>query len=227
MDIFKNTWFVGISTGIISGLLVYLLTNFIIKKKGKKEYFKQVNVANQSIIDNLKPYVSEQGLPNILIFNSLVVSTARKYSVKVEDMYSVKDFCEELIREIISDVYVSSDKKRQYSDSLVSYMSSIEDMRKESNNSLVEERSYYSPKFEKVITTCFSIIIAVITMISAIVITYDHSFWYPFDDNPLLWIPILILLVILLTMVIVHLASSISKKNKKSESFIEKTKNDQ
>lgn len=104
MDIFKNTWFVGIATGIISGILVFFLTNWIAKKKGREDYYKQVMMANQSVITALKPYIAERGLPELEIFSSLIASTARMYSAEEKDMFTISVFCEELIREIISDI---------------------------------------------------------------------------------------------------------------------------
>ena len=77
-------------------------------KKGKTEYFKQVKAANNAVINALKPYIADKGLPDIEIFKALIVATARTFSVSKEDMYSVDVSCEELIREIISDVDVSA-----------------------------------------------------------------------------------------------------------------------
>lgn len=40
------------------------------------------------------------------------MSTARAFNVDVNEMYSISDYCEELIREIMRDVYVSNEKKK-------------------------------------------------------------------------------------------------------------------
>ena len=106
MEILKNSWFVGISTGLISGILVFFFTKWIMDKRGKVEYFKQVDNANQNVIEALKPYVAENGLPDIEIFKALIMATARSFGVDSKDMFSVSIYCEELIREIIRDVYV-------------------------------------------------------------------------------------------------------------------------
>lgn len=50
MEIIKNTWFVGISTGIISGIVVFFFTKWIMDRKERVEYFKRVSNANQNII---------------------------------------------------------------------------------------------------------------------------------------------------------------------------------
>lgn len=39
MEILKNSWFVGISTGLISGILVFFFTKWIMDKKRKSRIF--------------------------------------------------------------------------------------------------------------------------------------------------------------------------------------------
>lgn len=46
MEILKNSWVVGIATGIISGILVFFFNEWIMDKRGKAEYFKRVDNAN-------------------------------------------------------------------------------------------------------------------------------------------------------------------------------------
>ena len=67
---------------------------------------------NAEVILSLKPYIADRGLPNIHIFNALISSISRKHKINIDEMYSVEIYCEELIREIISDIYVSNEKKK-------------------------------------------------------------------------------------------------------------------
>lgn len=126
MNFFKNTWIIGIVTGIISGILVYFITSKFFDSKGKKEYASHVREANKDVINALKPYIAEQGLPDFEVLKALILSTARKNGVDVKDLYSPAQYCEELIGEIICDVYVSSDRKKEYSESVSSYKKNIE-----------------------------------------------------------------------------------------------------
>ena len=59
----------------------------------------------------MKPYIADKGLTDFIIFEALIASTARIFNVDVKDMFSVSIYCEELIREIISDVYVLPQKQ--------------------------------------------------------------------------------------------------------------------
>lgn len=219
MDLMKNTWVVGISTGIISGLLVFYLTNWIMKKKGKEEYFKQVGLANQDVIVALKPYIAERGLPEMEIFQSLILSTARNYSVEVHDMYTISIFCEELIREIISDVYVSSEKKKEYTDSLITYKKNIDVLnfqRKEKGFTNIE----YSVRFRKIITLYMSLVLSMMTMVLTIVLIVSNmdqdSFWYPFESDPLLWVPVIITVLSMLMLTISKSLDIFNRKIKKN-----------
>ena len=213
MEIFQNVWFVGISTGIISGVLVFFLTKWIMDKRGKVEYFKQVNSANRSVIEALKPYIADKGLPDIKIFEALIASTARAFCIDGKDMFSVRIYCEELIREIISDVYVSNEKKQEYTYSLAEYKKNIEDTGTEArdgNNTILYESSgIYGEKVRKQMSIYMAVLTAGLGMICSFFVAFGNesrekvSFWYPFDENPILWIPILLLLLVLLILMLV------------------------
>ena len=227
MEILKNSWFVGISTGLISGILVFFFTKWIMDKRGKVEYFKQVDNANQNVIEALKPYVAENGLPDIEIFKALIMATARSFGVDSKDMFSVSIYCEELIREIIRDVYVSNVKKQEYTNALARYMENIEKNKKSSEASNMDTSLWkYGEKLRKQISIYTYIIAAILTMASSFLFTIDSyknigkiGFWYPFDADPVLWLPIIILLFVILIMVLFMGVETATKivKNKKSK----------
>ena len=58
MGIFQSSWFIGIATGIISGVLVFFITKFFMNKKDKTEYYQNVRNANDRVIAALKPYIA-------------------------------------------------------------------------------------------------------------------------------------------------------------------------
>ncbi|MCL2311527.1 MAG: hypothetical protein FWC41_03400, partial [Firmicutes bacterium] len=105
-DFIQNPWVVGIGGGLISGFVVYMITKFSISKKSNTEYYKQINQANSEVIRILKPYVADNGLPDKDILNAIISAVARKYLIQSDEMYSIQIFCEELIKEIIDNVYV-------------------------------------------------------------------------------------------------------------------------
>ena len=112
---FQNQWVVSIVAGIISGVIVYFILEWALQQREHSEHLKQINTANLEIIHMLKPYIIEKGLPDIEIIDALIISTARKYNLERIELYSVHILCEELMRDIIENVYVASDKKQEYS----------------------------------------------------------------------------------------------------------------
>ena len=213
MDIFKNTWFVGIATGIISGILVFFLTNWIAKKKGREDYYKQVMMANQSVITALKPYIAERGLPELEIFSSLIASTARMYSVEEKDMFTISVFCEELIREIISDIYVSTDKKKEYTDSLIVYKKEIDRENSENKVQVVSNNVEFNKKYRKSISMYMAFLASILTGTLTLLLTISDII-----DNPLLWLPVLIVLITVIWLIIDYLFRRIFKKRNKLNS---------
>lgn len=123
---FQSPWVIGILTGLLSGVIIFFLSFWISKAVEKKKHRFQVEMANMEIMRALRPYVAEKGLPTIDITNAIIETTARKYSVKTEELYTIRIVCEELIKEIIENIYVSTEKKSEYSTDLMGYLSTYE-----------------------------------------------------------------------------------------------------
>jgi hypothetical protein len=173
-NILSNSWVVGIGGGIISGIIVYLITAKFFNRKENTRYLEQINNANIDIIRSLKPYIAEKGLPEKEIIDAIILSTARKYKVKSEELYSIRVVCEELIREIVENVYVSADKKQEYTQQLKEYLCNlnaernksllITEIEKEITNSTKIEKIDYRNKVVSTLSIMFSILAATLTM---------------------------------------------------------------
>ncbi len=173
-EFFSNAWVVGILGGIISGIIVYFITKWMFQRKDNSKYLEQINTANMDVIRTLKPYIAERGLPEKEIIDAIILSTARKYKVKSEDLYSIRVVCEELIREIVENVYVSSDKKQEYTQQLKDYLHNlnaekdktilITEIEKELNNNKNIDRINYKNKFVYTLSTMISFLAAILTM---------------------------------------------------------------
>lgn len=124
-DFLQNPWVCGIGGGIISGIIVFYITKWLMGKKDNSMYLRQIQSANTEVISILKPYIADNGLPNEKIMSAIIASTARKYGVEINELYKIKVFCEELIKEIVENVYVSSEKKKEYTDQLADYINNI------------------------------------------------------------------------------------------------------
>lgn len=133
------------------------------------------------IIRTLKPYIAEKGLPEKEIIDAIISSTARKHKVKSDELYSIRVICEELIREIIENVYVSADKKKEYSLQLKDYLHQlntgkdksllISDIQNELKNTSITVKSENRHNM----TTIMSMFISVFTVILSVFSTFLFS----------------------------------------------------
>lgn len=225
IELLENGWFVGIITGIISGMLVFVITNIIINKKSNKEHLHQIIMANNEVISCLKPYIADAGLPEIKVFNAIIASVARRNSVQIAEMYTVHMFCEELIREIIGDVYVSNDKKREYTLSLANYIDINDELTEHSHTNL-----HYT-NYEKYILKVnrrFSIFVSVILSLSTTISVFkNYTKWNnTYIDIDSIFsiggvITIIISITVLLVSTIIKYIDSMTnnKKKKKKKNF--------
>jgi len=227
-DFLQNSWVVGIGGGIISGIIVYFFTNWLYKRKDNSKYLEQIDRANVDIIHVLKPYVAEIGLPETEIVDAIIVSTARKYGVKSEELYSIRIICEELIREIIENAYVSSEKKREYSLQLKGYLHTlkdenlksflISDIEKEIKANNIYRETNYRNKTATMLSTMLSIMAGSLTILMFLFTSDEISI---FSENMsiekiqgLSFIVVLIPTIIVLVNGISSILISAHKKNK-------------
>lgn len=136
LEFIQNPWVIGIVGGIVCGIIVWLLTRCAISSKGNNEYIKKIYQANDEVFLSLKPYIADKGLPDQEIIEAMIASTARKYLLKASDMYTVQIFCEELIKDITSNVYFSWEEKKRYSNDLRTF---IEDLNRQTDKKTAAE----------------------------------------------------------------------------------------
>lgn len=114
MDFLSNPWAIGIGTGIISGLLVYWITNLIVHKRANKEYQQSLRAANNEILYTIRPLIVDKVLPPIQVVLSLLSSTARKYNVNQKDLYSVEVLVDDLTKEVLENPFLTSEVGMSY-----------------------------------------------------------------------------------------------------------------
>lgn len=117
-EFLSNSWVVS----IISGIIVFFLTNAIIMLQNRRKHKKQISDANTMVLNRLRGYVVDNGLPPKEIINAIKASTAREHDIKFEELLCIKEICEELITDIIGNIYISNDNKIHYMDILQNYL---------------------------------------------------------------------------------------------------------
>lgn len=111
LQIANNPWVTGIVGGIISGLVVYLVTTWFFSKKQNKEYYQKVRTANNELLYAVRPLLAQKQIPTKAILQSAIESMARKYEVNVDDLTSVAFLSNDLIREVMENAFLDSDQK--------------------------------------------------------------------------------------------------------------------
>ncbi len=177
----ENPWTSGIGGGLISGFIVFYVTRWFLQRKDKSGYRTSVNSANKQVINLLKAYVVDKGLPDYQIVNSIISAAAREFSVKREEMYDVIVICEELIKEIIGNVYVSSDQKQRYLEDLRLYMEKFENNNYHVNGCYLEKvsnQSHYRTNYQNI-----SFILGTVSAILAFLIPFLRQLPNFFEDS--------------------------------------------
>ncbi len=118
MDLFNNAWVVGIGGGVLSGLLVTLITRFLFSKRDNREYAQKLAAVNTEVVYALRPGISEGHIPDQEVLSSLINATARKYRVSRDDVFRPKQIAEELIKEIMDSSFISAETKKSYCETL-------------------------------------------------------------------------------------------------------------
>lgn len=113
-EFLNNSWVVGVVGGLISGLLVWLITTKLFKSKQTREYTHKVITVNGELIYSLRSGISQRKLPSLDVLDALKNATARKYSVDVRDIYTNKDLAEELIKEIMDSSFIPVESKDNF-----------------------------------------------------------------------------------------------------------------
>lgn len=113
-DLIANPWFVGIGGGVISSLIVFFITKFILSKKENKEYEQKVRLATNEVVYAVRPLVIDKAIPANEILAALRSAIAVKYGVKVSDVIGIKQLVCILVLEILSNSFLNSSQKKEY-----------------------------------------------------------------------------------------------------------------
>lgn len=113
-DLLNNAWFVGIATGLLSGLLVTWILNLFIAKRRRLEFRQQVDAANREVIFTIRSSIPEGPLPTHEVVMALIHSTARRYGLKSIEIYQPPQITEELVKEVMDSSFLASAKKAEY-----------------------------------------------------------------------------------------------------------------
>lgn len=113
IEFMQNAWVIGIAGGTISGIIVYYITVYVLDRKKKSDYRRNIAYANNAVLDVLRPYIANSGLPNKKELEAIINSISRQYGVKHDEMNSISTFYEDLVLEFIGNLYIPDDVKKK------------------------------------------------------------------------------------------------------------------
>lgn len=114
MEILNNPWIIAIGSSVISGLIVYFVTNRLLVKRHDKEYSQKVTTANNELLYTMRPLVVQKQIPSKFIMESIIESIARKYEVNKNDLLNILFIVNDLIREVMENAFLDSDQKIEF-----------------------------------------------------------------------------------------------------------------
>lgn len=177
---FQNNWVLGICTGLISSIIVYFLTTWLSFKISKHDYLKRVKLANDKVVLILKSYLVNNNLPSVKVIDAVIASVSREFDVKIVDLYSISIFCEELIRQIIENTYISNDIKNNYIENLIKSIDVNTD-----NSEIKTKSQTISSVFGR-----YNVLVSIFIILGSIVgitIIELNLFYKLFTTNPEIW----------------------------------------
>lgn len=118
MSLITNPWIVGIGGGIVSGLVVTLITRYLFSRRDNREYLQRIVTANQEILHAVRPGLSEGVLPSTGVLESLIKATAEKYGVDHRDLYQSADLVDVLTKEVMDTSFLSAKAKEEFCERL-------------------------------------------------------------------------------------------------------------
>lgn len=107
----ENPWFVGIVASIISGILVWLITSYIMFMKEKREYWLRISTANNEILYAIQQFIVDKKVLAFEVVDSLINITASKYGVKRKDLNSYSMFLNTIIKHVIENPFLLVENK--------------------------------------------------------------------------------------------------------------------
>jgi hypothetical protein len=114
MNWFQDPWVVGIGGGIVSGLVVFFLTKWLFSNQGKRELGRKIALANQEIVLAVRQGIPENTVPAPEVLEALIKATARKHSLRPEELYGPSEVAQDLIKEVMDSSFISAETKEAY-----------------------------------------------------------------------------------------------------------------
>jgi hypothetical protein len=166
------------AVAIISGVIVFLITNLILSKKENKLYNQRIIQANNEFVIIIKPIIIEKNKFNNDLFDSLKIAISKKYNIDKNDMYTINDLTSLIITDILQTPFLTGEQKENYCNEIIIVKNNIININRE--NKISEKiiiKNTLSSKYISSILGIVTVLFSLISMSSLIneIITIDYS----------------------------------------------------
>jgi len=211
-NLLNNPWFIGIGGGILSGLVVALISRTIFSRRDNREYAQKVSQANSEVLYAIRPGISEGIIPTNGVVKKLIFATAQKYGVDESSMHDLGAISSELIKEVMDSSFISASAKKEFCEKLVSIRE--EAIVKELPE--VEAEYEKSSRYRRQMVAMLSLMVGMLTAISGFMITIKEDSIS--DSNKILFLIVPAVVAVFVSIMIV-LLKEFEKMKIKSMAF--------
>jgi|SRR5690554_4275942 len=156
-----NPWVIRIGGGVISGIIVYIISNLLVSKKEKNFYVRKLNSANREILQTIRPMIAKDNLFDINLFKSIISSTANKYDVDKTDLYNIQSLIDDIITDIMQSPFLTIEQKDEYCKNLMNLKEKNSKKTNDDMEKIIVKREGISPEHISLLmalmTTLFTI----------------------------------------------------------------------
>jgi hypothetical protein len=109
-----NGWLVGIASSLMAGILLSLISWFLLSKRRRHERAQLVMAANREVMYAIRPGIAEGHIPSADVLEAMASATARKYTLERADLFGPAELSDELVKEVMDSSFLSSSQKDSY-----------------------------------------------------------------------------------------------------------------
>jgi hypothetical protein len=109
-----NGWLVGIGSSLLAGVVLSLVSWFLLAKRRRHEFLTLVMLANREVMNAIRPGIAEGHIPGGNVLQAMANATARKYGLERRDLFTTAELADELVKEVMDSGFLSSAQKADY-----------------------------------------------------------------------------------------------------------------
>lgn len=212
----NNPWITGIGGGAVSGFLVYFITSHLLSRKEDKEYSQKVKTANNDLLYALRPLVVQKQTLSSTVVESLVDSTARKHGVHQEDLLNVSSLANDLIREVMENIFLDPEKKIEFCEKIQKmYTKDRKNETAKIVDGFIFEKNRFSSQY---ISTLLAATVSLFVFLTSFfIIARDNLFFEAFLDTAskeIFTLPLVGMLVPMIAITMVTITKRIKEERK-------------